>query len=402
MRVILAIVRRWALSLWRSRMNLLYMVVMPVAFVFVFGVVPALGTSKVKVGVVDADHSAVSRALVRKLEQLPGTEVQVIPEADRAAALRNEQVRFAVTLPAGLEGRMLTGKPAGIVITPSPNSVGDADSFRSRLALQDALNRLIAAGTVAAESARESRTADGRAPEPLERALVRGVRQADAAASLVVADAQVVQDGLAHPDLPAGPHALAGFATMFIIFSVFGSTGQLFEERRQGTWQRMLTGPVSRLSVIAGYGLCFFLVGWIQFLILYLSGDVLFHIRMPMNGWTLLTVSLYILAVCGIALCVAGMVHTAQQHAAVGTMVAVATSMLGGAYWPVDLEPVWMQHLAWFVPQHWALQALSAIVLGGPSASALPWALTALAAFAAVFFSAGMIQLRFTCARDAR
>lgn len=110
----------------------------------------------------------------------------------------------------------------------------------------------------------------------------------------------------------------------------------------------------------------------------------------------MLVVSLYCFAISGIALCVSGMVKTEQQLAVIGSFFAIVTSMIGGAYWPLSLEPKWMQHVGWFVPQSWAMQAFQMIVAGATGMHVLVWPIVVLCIFAVVFFLAGMAQLRYS------
>ncbi len=151
-----------------------------------------------------------------------------------------------------------------------------------------------------------------------------------------------------------------------------------------------------RYQVIGGYALAYFIIGWLQFLLMREFGSLLFHATIPLEGWTILAVSLYILGVSGIALCIAGVTKSQEQHRMIGMFFAIATTEISGAYWPLDIEPTWMQHLAWFVPQTWALQAFNLAAVGATTSTALAVPMMILAAFAIVFFTAGMLQLRYS------
>jgi ABC-2 type transport system permease protein len=53
-----------------------------------------------------------------------------------------------------------------------------------------------------------------------------------------------------------------------------------------------------------------------------------------------------------------------------------------------------MQHVAWFVPQNWAIESFRMITVGDVGGMSFFWPLIVLAGFAVVFFSAGLVQLR--------
>ena len=59
-------------------------------------------------------------------------------------------------------------------------------------------------------------------------------------------------------------------------------------------------------------------------------GQYLFGISIPFYWLTILVVSLYCLAVSGIALCISGVVKTEQQLNVTGSFFAVVTSMILG------------------------------------------------------------------------
>lgn len=407
-----AILKRFLFSWTRIRANLMYMFVMPIVFVFVFGVVPSMGNNKVPVAVVNQDHSTISTMIVQKLEQLPDYHVSEISAAEVPSVLREFKASVAITLPSGLQKDILEGNSPKIGWLLSPNSSGFGQATGSLLQLQQKLGQWITFGTLnvrQAEAARTSGTAavKGATKSPaasivlskqtLTTAFQAGLNQAAQVKPLLQAHTVSLSEGKVQTKfIKDNQRVMIGFATMFIIFTVFGTIGSLFTERDKGTWSRLKASPASRASILAGYGLGFFAIGWIQFLVLYLAARFLFGIVIPLNPTVVLLISLYVLAVCGIALTVAGTVKTNEQHMVIGSFIGIGTSMIGGAYWPLEIEPTWMQHLAWFVPQSWALSGIQSAALGLASTTTVALPLVVLAAFGLIFFTVGMIQLRYS------
>ncbi len=95
-------------------------------------------------------------------------------------------------------------------------------------------------------------------------------------------------------------------------------------------------------------------------------------------------------------MCAYGLTKSAQQLGLIGSFVAVVTSMIGGAYWPIDVEPVWMRHVAWFVPQKWAIDAFGIVSAGSVHFPTLALPLGVLGVFSIVFFGVGVAQLRYS------
>lgn len=388
-----AILKRFLFGWTRSRANLMYMFIMPIVFVFVFGVLPSMGNSKTPVAVVDNDHTALSRVIVQKLEQLPDYHVTEIQSSEVPTMLRELKASLVITVPQGLQQDLVTGQSPRFGWIVSPNSSGSGEASSGLLQLQQELSHWVSFGSTTVHQAAST----GAGSTQLVAALQAGIAQADAIHPLIQTHTVSLSNGKVQTKfIQDSQRAMIGFATMFVIFTVFGTIGSLFAEKDKGTWSRLKASPVNRASILAGYGLGFFAVGWIQFLILYLASRLLFGITIPLNPTVILIISLYVLAICGIALTVAGTVKTNEQHMVTGSFIAIATSMIGGAYWPLEIEPTWMQHIAWFVPQSWVLSGVTASVLGLASATTVALPMLVLAGFALIFFTVGMIQLRYS------
>ncbi len=391
MRIQWMIFKRFILYLLRRKSVLVSMLVVPVVFTFVFGVVPTMTNHTLPIAVVDQDHTVLSHGLIRMIAQTPGDQVKEVPLDQVRNEIRDMRASVVIVLPQGLQKQALHHKDLTLSWIPSPNAGG---SFTGGLLrLQTDLRQWILAGSLAMRRA-QSRGASGMAAA---QAFVRGMGNARSIRSPLRTSSTTLAGGKAqHNALSSSQQVMIGFAVMFIIFVVFANTNQIFQEKTAGTWARLKASPASRANVLTGYGLGFFVAGWLQFLILYVVSRFLFGIAVPMNLWTVLIISLYVLAVCGIALCVAGVVKTGEQHMMLGTFLGIATSMLGGAYWPIDVEPAWMQNLSWFVPQSWALTAFQAAAAGDVSLAAIGLPIAVLAAYAIALFGAGMIQFKYS------
>lgn len=389
----IAILKRWLRTLVRERANVIWMLVMPIVFSFVFGVLPNTGSSALSVSVVDDDKTAISRAFIQEMKASSDYSVKVIPPADVAAELRNLQADVLITLPKGLARQALSHQVLDIQSETSPNA-GQSDSASSIPDLVNHIQEWALMGNVALlKEEKLGKLTNAKA----EQVFVNGMKQSKAIQSPILVATSTLSGGkLQQNGLSPKEHSVVGFAVMFIIFTLFGSTGSILDEKKRGTWSRLKTSPASQMSVMSGYGISFVLVGWIQYAVMMLAGRFLFHVNTPFNGWMALTATLYILAIAGLALCVSGLVKTQEQHMTTGSFVATITCMIAGIYWPLDVEPLWMQHISWILPQGWAFNAFETAALSGVTLSVLAWPLTVLAGFAVVFFTIGMVQLRYS------
>jgi len=182
---------------------------------------------------------------------------------------------------------------------------------------------------------------------------------------------------------------------MFVMISLITSTGIMLQERADGTWHRLLATPISRSQILGGYLLGYFILGWLQFGILVAASRLLFNIYWGDPLGLLVIISVFILCSISLALALGGFVKTFQQQQAIASILVTATSMLGGVFWPLELEPKAMQLLARGIPQYWASQGVSSLLLGGLDWSRLALPVGILAAMCAAFFLLGVGRLKF-------
>jgi len=179
-----------------------------------------------------------------------------------------------------------------------------------------------------------------------------------------------------------------GFAAMFVMMGVFFAGAAMVAERHHGTLARLLTTPTSKFSIISGEMLGFFLLGLVQFLILILFGQYVLGVNWGNSpfGVALLTVS-YVLAVTGLGTLLSVFVRTSGQAGAFAVLVSMVTSMIGGSWWPIEIAPKFMQSIARFTPQYWAVNGFNKIITRGFGVSSVLsnfYVLIAIALFASV------------------
>ena len=182
---------------------------------------------------------------------------------------------------------------------------------------------------------------------------------------------------------------------MFLMMSLITTIGVMLQERTEGTWQRILAAPIKRVQILGGYLLGYFLIGWLQFGILALASHFLFQINWGDPLGLLAIGSAFILCSISLALALGGLVKTFQQQQAIATILVTATSMLSGVFWPLELEPPFMQSLAHIFPQYWAMSGFKDLLLRGLDWSTLSTPLLVLCSFSIVFLMFGVWRIKF-------
>jgi ABC-2 type transport system permease protein len=188
---------------------------------------------------------------------------------------------------------------------------------------------------------------------------------------------------------------VVGFSIMFLMFNLLFSAGVILEEKQAGTWGRLMVSPLTKVQLILGYFLAFFLLGWFQFAVLMLAGSLLFGVAWGNLLGIISFLSILILCFVGLGIMLATLVQTTQQQIVLGSMVIVITSMLGGIYWPLEVVSDWLQLVAKIVPQSWALDGLQ-LLMSGAAITQVALPLAVLGGFALVFFGVGLSRLKYS------
>lgn len=189
-------------------------------------------------------------------------------------------------------------------------------------------------------------------------------------------------------------HAVPGMAVAFAAFSVGFSGFAFFREHGWGTWERLRASAASPGDIMAGKLLPVFVLTVVQVGSLLALGVPLFGLRIPGSavaaGAVVVAVSLSLTAF-GVA--VTAVSRTAQQLNALGSVGSMVFAVIGGAFVPVAVMPVWAQTIAPATPTYWAMRGFRSVTLdtGGLAEVALPVAM--LTGLAALF--AGVAALRF-------
>lgn len=338
------------------------------------------------VAVVDKDGSLASQALVAALGQEPLLRVSAAAEADLPKLMADRKIQSAVVIPAGFQAAVLSASSPEVALIAPPGG-------NPQVAVTPAVQRQ--AARVGSDLAMARKSAGTDAPDALKQAYAKVVAAREkSGAGVSIEPIQKADTGKRSYAPGAGEQAL-GFTVMFVMMMVFNATGVVLQERQAGTWGRILTAPTSRVSLLAGYLISFFLAGMMQFGTLILATRLLFGVDWgPLLPLTAIA-SAFVLCSAGLGLFVAGLVRTAEQQRVVGTILVAATSMLGGVYWPLEFVGPVMRRIGYLTPQAWAMDGFREVLLRGGSWAGLAWPLAVLAGLTVIFLGAGLARIRY-------
>jgi ABC-2 type transport system permease protein len=163
----------------------------------------------------------------------------------------------------------------------------------------------------------------------------------------------------------------AAQALFFMIFTAVQSANSLLYERRDGTLQRMIVSPTSRITILLGklLGALATCVLQVTLLLFFLNivGIVLSGRVYVIWGDNLLLVALVVLlgslAACGIGAVITAIARTPEQVNIVGGLVAMFFGLFSGAFFDLRaLGP--LAAIGQVTPNYWAVDAFTQLSLG--------------------------------------
>ncbi len=159
------------------------------------------------------------------------------------------------------------------------------------------------------------------------------------------------------------PAILAGL----ILFFGFLITGiSVLRERSQGTMERLMASPISRLDVVAGYLLGFLLFALMQTLIIFFYMVYVLDVNFQGDLWQILIfqVLIGIGAVClGIFFSV--FARNEFQMMQFIPLIILPQMFLCGMLWPISQMPQYLQWIAKFLPLYYGVEGIRAMMLQG-------------------------------------
>ncbi|CAM3873930.1 ABC transporter permease [Alkalicoccus chagannorensis] len=168
-------------------------------------------------------------------------------------------------------------------------------------------------------------------------------------------------------------HPLFGFMLFFTIYSIAFSISTIVAQRHDGTWDRVILSPVTKVKLYLGHVLFAFLFGLLQMYVILFLFRFAFQVDFHGGFWlTLLAVLPYVLAIVSLGVLLSGMVKSYKMLDAVIPLTGVTMAMLGGAFWPIEIVPsALLQRIGEFTPLKHGMDLLIGSTYGGASMDAM-------------------------------
>ncbi|HUQ49717.1 MAG TPA: ABC transporter permease [Terriglobales bacterium] len=434
--MISSIIRTSFLILARDRGALVLTFVLPVAFfsIFagVFGSQKNVATAKIRIAIVDEDHSDSSRRLVQALQQEAGLTVQLGPTASSRVSTKafneNQKPGTPVDPPqvplydlAGAEAAVREGKvPVALIIRKgygeAPIAFGNQESVPKLSLLNDisdpiapqVVNGLLQKTVVVAMpdvmatqgSKHFEQMSGGLTPQQKKNIdqQLRFLRtETERQQSAPANNAAVNSAGLVPVEMrdvlgekkanPIIAFYAAGIGVMFLLFSASRSGGALLDEADTGALDRVLSTRVTMTTLMLGKLYYLAILGFLELTVMFLWAMLVFKLDfLPhLPGFIVMT-TVTTLCASAFGLLLASVARTRAQLAAISTLVILMMSAIGGSMFPRFLMPENVQRFGLITFNAWALDGYIKVFWRGAAIVDLWPQVSVLASAALVFF----------------
>ena len=338
----------------RDRNALLMMFLVPMLIISISGL--ALGGDyeqniRITVLVVDLDNDEVSRGLVEFLEEIDILDVDM--ESNEFAArdrVKNQEYGRLIIIPLGFTESVMTGQDTELLIIV--NLIEESSNTVLEKIVEGYANRM-STNVVVVKTA----SAYG-IPVYTEEQILEIVDTAEEFVHPPPVKVTIQSTTSNLVEFSAFTQYVPGFAVMFLMFTTvqIGSVS-LIKEHEAGTLRRLVTAPISKAEIIGGKIASTFIRGFVQLTVLIYFGHVVFGLDLGSDILALFVlIAAITLASTGLGVLVAVLVKTADQADSVSLLLVMIMSALGGSWWPLFIEPQFMQDMAHFTITAWAME----------------------------------------------
>ncbi|NMC69822.1 MAG: ABC transporter permease [Myxococcales bacterium] len=249
------------------------------------------------------------------------------------------------------------------------------------------------------------RMIDWIAPEmaPARRAALRAVAERAAAGRMqdgggsAVRIERVAPPGMRPQRLPDSfQQNVPGYTVFGIFWIVSLIAHSIHDERRHGTFRRLLVAPLGRGTMLVGKLLPYFLINLVQATVMLGAASLIFDLDLGDSpaGLAVIVVAASV-ASSGLGVLVSSITRTDAQIGGLTTMLLLTLSAIGGCFVPRVAMPDWLASVGLASPHAWALDGLQDILMRGCGVvEVLPRA-GVLLGFGALFFLLGLWRFRF-------
>lgn len=384
----------------RDRMSALFLVIMPLAFTFLMGILFGGNTqtdTRLNVGLFNNDpQGAITQILVSALENSGTIKLKGLTSADEAGInnqINTGKLAGALIIPDGYSDDLIDVKDVKLTIIANPAGTGGQTVISE-------LQRYISQVMGALETARISQqkvAAQKQISDP-QTFLIETVNAAMQAWQnpSVSVTTEAVSAAANKSGFSGYVQTSPGMLLQFAIGGLIGAAAVMVLERKNRTVTRLLTAPVTKAEVILGHLLGNTITVFLQESILVLAGQFIFKVGYLRVPAATLLMMLAVALFCGSLGLFFGAISKSSEQAIMGPLIAMfLLTALGGAWFPLEGTSPAFYTIGHITPGAWVMDGFQNIILRGLGFQSVLLPCVILLGYAVLFFILAVWRFKF-------
>jgi ABC-2 type transport system permease protein len=342
---ILGVARKEFIQIRRNKATFLWLFMIPILQIFLFGYVINSNPKHLPTAVISSENTPFTRSLLEGFKQTTYFSMDLIPQNELKAeeSLIKGDVQFVINIPPNFTREVIRGESPHVLIeADASDPVAVVNAYYAAVSLPDKVLNNDLRGSLQYL----------RSPSPPFYLDVQSKY-----------NPEIIPQ---YNTLP-GLIALLIFTTLTVLTAI-----SITAEFEAGTFETLLTTPLSQLNIIFGKLIPHFIFGYI--ILFMLLGIAIYFFEVPFYGNFFLYLGImapYSIANLGTGLAISTISRTQFQAASSANAYLLTCMIISGFLFPFKGMPLWAQYLGEIVPLTHFLRITRNIMLKGADLSIL-------------------------------
>jgi ABC-2 type transport system permease protein len=370
MRTIVFLLRKEFLQIFRHRIMLVLIFLMPLIQLIILANAADYEVDNIRLYIVDRDGSQASQRLTGLFESSEHFEILGYgqnPEAAYNSILGNETDLF-LDIPRGFEEKLSVGGPAAMQV--SVDAINGVKAGVSNAYVQAILQGF------AMEYAKELAVAAPTSGQP--------------------GRLQIEYSNWFNPELSYDNFMVPGILVLLVtLVGMFLSSMNIVKEKEIGTIEQINVTPIRKYQFIIGKLAPFWIIGLMELSFGLIVGKVVFQIPFMGPLWVVyLFAGVYLIVVLGMGLFISTVTDTQQQAMFLAWFFLIIFILMSGLFTPIESMPEWAQRITDFNPVAYFVDVMRLVLLKGSGFSGIQPHLSIMIIYAVVINALAVLNYR--------
>jgi ABC-2 type transport system permease protein len=398
----------------KDRGALFQLFLLPLIFILVYSAVAASFEADeqdqwIPLPVTNLDSGIEAQTLLDGLDKAGGVKVEIIDNSGAMKKLEENEISRLLIIPEDFTEGISKGRTVTLRLISHP----DANMEKTeavRLVVEGVAQDMALESQILASLQQMGEMQANAPPEyqeafAVEKTIAQAKSQFEQAQDrpLVTIEQMVPGQESEEEELPSSAEvAVPGFTVLFVFLTAQSTARSIYDEKKVGSFRRLMAAPISKASLLAGKILPNFITALIQTGIIFAFGAY----GLSLLGFTpvklgndpiALVIAVLLIALCSSALgvVIAALARTENQIGGLSTLLLWGLGTLGGSIIPYFVLENMLGPIPMALPHYWANKALDDIMVRGMMLGDVSLTLIMLLGFTLVFFLVGLWRFDF-------